>query len=366
VDLHAEDRASILADEACRFHDRALAAREAGDARAARRHARSALSKMRRAVGPLHPDVANVGLELARAERDLGELGRAERLARRALAILAAFARSHIPEIRRIRVQAMATLASILVARGMWPEARALYARGSKVASSLGPNDLDFAAILNDRAVLYKFEGRFVDAARLYTRVMAMTRTGKRDDDTEATLLHNLAGLDHARGRYAHAEPIARRGLAQRAKAVGRAHPRFAADLVGYAAILVGLDRFRAAKRIYVRAIGILERAVGPTHAHTQPEIAYALSNLGAACEATGDFDGARTHYARALAVATRTLGPVHVDVALTLHNMSVLARRTGDASGAARLHTRALRVAERAVGSRHPRYVEIARAGAE
>lgn len=348
-----------LADDASRLHGRAVACREGGDARAARSLGRAALAKMRHAVGARHPDVANLLLELARIERDLGRLPAAERLARRSLATITPFARLRVPEIRRIRVQAMGTLAHLLVARGAWPEARGIYARALRAAAPLGPRDPDRIALWNERAIFYKFEGRLEQAARLYARALTALGT-HRDPDAEAALLHNLAGLDHARGRFGRAERFARRGLARRAVAVGREHPSYAADLAGYGAIVAGQERWARAKSLYVRAVRILERASGPDH----PEIAYTLGNLGAACEATGHLDEARRHYARALAVARRTIGTRNVDVAVMLHNMSVLARKAGDRRGETRLHGRALRVARAAVGPRHPRYLEIARAG--
>lgn len=352
VDLDA------LADEACRLHGRAAELREAGALRDARGLARLAVAGMTRAVGARHPDVANLLLELTRIERELGRLRVAERLARRALATIAPFARLRIPEIRRIQVQTIAALAEILVARGTWPEARALYARGLRLAARLGPQDPDRVVLWNGRAMLHKYEGRFEQAAALYARALEATRA-HGDPNAEASLLHNLAGLDHARGHFARAERIARRGLARRAAAVGRRHPSFGADLAAYAAILAGLERWAPAKRLYTRAVRILERTAGPDH----PDVVHALGNLGAACEATGQLAAARRHYARALASARKTIGPRNVDVAVMLHNMSVLARKAGDAREASRLRSRSLRVARGAVGPRHPRYLELARA---
>src|SRR6476620_10697712 len=54
-------------------------------------------------------------------------------------------------------------------------------------------------------------------------------------------VLHNLAGLDHARGRYAEAEPVARRGLEIRHRSGDSGG--VAADAAALAAILEALGR---------------------------------------------------------------------------------------------------------------------------
>jgi tetratricopeptide (TPR) repeat protein len=76
-----------------------------------------------------------------------------------------------------------------------------------------------------------------------------------------AALLHNRAGLDHARGRYADAEPIARTGLALRADLVGTKHPEYAADLSALAAIVHALGRCDEAEGMYLEALAVFARA---------------------------------------------------------------------------------------------------------
>jgi tetratricopeptide (TPR) repeat protein len=333
-----------LADEACRLHDEALAAQAAGRVKRASRLARAGYARMVRAVGPRHPDVANILLACANAERDLGHMRSAEALGRRAMAVANSFARLRMPEIARIRVQAMVTLASVLVATGEWPEARALYAVAGRTATRrLGPRAPDLAAVMVARGVLCKFEGDLSRAARLYASALRILRAG-RDADAEATLLHNLAGLEHARGHHARAERLAIRGLALRERTVGHAHPSYAGDLAGYAAILVGKRRWADSKRVGTRAIRIFERTLGPR----SPEIAHALANLAAAHEATGDLPLAVEHYERSLAIALRSIGGSNVDVAATLASLSELAERRGDSRSASRYRRRAERLMRR------------------
>jgi tetratricopeptide (TPR) repeat protein len=308
-------------EDACRLHARAVATREAGQPHEGRRLARRAVTRMRSAVGNAHPDVANLLIEVARVERELGHWRHAESAAREACHVLRPFARVRMPEVVRLRAQSMTVLAAILVARGAWPEARRLYGRASVVAARLGANDLDLAAALNDRAVLHKLEGRHVDAARLYRRVAAIVRRRGSPPAMRATLLHNLAGLDHDRGRFATAARLAREGLALRRRIVGPRHRAYAADLAAYAAILDGLGKHAEARRANTRALKVFERTLGSD----DYEVGMVLHNLGAACQALGQRGAARRHYTRSLTIKRRVLGARHPNVALTLHALGNL-----------------------------------------
>src|SRR5262249_51773764 len=86
------------------------------------------------------------------------------------------------------------------------------------VAESVGgPDGWEVAALLNDLAVLHKFQGRFAEAGRLYRSALKLLERALGPDHPElATLYHNLGGLEHARRRFARGEPFARRALALR------------------------------------------------------------------------------------------------------------------------------------------------------
>ncbi len=75
-----------------------------------------------------------------------------------------------------------------------------------------------------------------------------------------ATLYHNLGKLEHARGRYARGEPLARRSLTIHRKALGPDHPHVADDAAALAAILNGLGRHDEAETLYRWALPIFER----------------------------------------------------------------------------------------------------------
>jgi tetratricopeptide (TPR) repeat protein len=110
------------------------------------------------------------------------------------------------------------------------------------------------ARVRNDLGVLFKYTGRFDEAAELYEaalQVQAM-RSRARTPGV-ATVLHNIGGLAHAAGRPAEGEAPAREALAIRRKALGFDHPDTAAEAAALAGILIALDRDDERKCCYRR-----------------------------------------------------------------------------------------------------------------
>ena len=81
-----------------------------------------------------------------------------------------------------------------------------------------------------------------------------------------AESLKDLAGLYHAQGKYALAEPLYQRALAMREKALGPEHPDVAQSLENYAALLRKTYRDAEAARLETRA-----KAIRATHAARNP-----------------------------------------------------------------------------------------------
>jgi Flp pilus assembly protein TadD len=111
------------------------------------------------------------------------------------------------------------------------------------------------ARLANNAGVACKRAGRLGGSAVAYRVALAMR---PREPRLVAALLHNRAGLLHARERYADAEPIARSGLALREALVGRDHPDYGADLGALAAIVDKLGRTDEAEAMYLEALALL------------------------------------------------------------------------------------------------------------
>jgi hypothetical protein len=99
-------------DDAVRLHDLAVLRRDEGSPREALSLCWQALALLERAVGPSHPDVANLLNTLVGLYVDLGHYPEAERLAQRSVAMMEEMIGGL--EIMVLRVQSRGALAGVL------------------------------------------------------------------------------------------------------------------------------------------------------------------------------------------------------------------------------------------------------------
>jgi tetratricopeptide (TPR) repeat protein len=189
-----------------------------------------------------------------------------------------------------------------------YPQALAILER----ALATAPDDAHRVAGLNALGVVHRYAGRFDEASALYARALTLCEAtvGAGHPDT-AGMLHNLAGLAHARGAFAQAEPLARRAVEIRERRWGPDHPTVAADVAVLGAILTGLGRLDEAESAIRRALGVFEARFGGDHY----EVGVNRSNLAAIVVARGEVEQARSLFASARAIKVRALGPRHPEV---------------------------------------------------
>ena len=349
---------TAIIDAAIRLHDQALDALECGDPQGAAAAALEALELFERESGLEHPDVANVLNCLARIHECAGEFAAAEACSRRAVGIM-----RHVRElgssedIERLYIQSLGGLGNVLRTLGSYAEAEQVLREAIACAeNALGGDDEDLVVALNHLAVLFKYTGKFGEAAALYERALQITERLPGHDFLLATLLHNVGGLAHARGSYANGEPAARRSVECRERALGPDHPAVAADLAALAALIDGQERHTEAGEMYERALAIFERVYGPDHY----EMAVTLNNLAGVRLAEGNVGEAEAIYRRSLAIKERLFGPDHPDVAMTLNNLALLLSTAGRCDEAALLYERALDTFSSRLDADHPKIAAV------
>jgi tetratricopeptide (TPR) repeat protein len=259
----------------------------------------------------------------------------------------------HGIESAQVRARSRAGLAGLLRLRGCYREAEREYLKGlADAKSTLGEEDPSMVPLLSGLGIVYKYTGQFDPAERVYYRALSLTEGhGRVNLNQLADLYHNLGGLDHARGHFAHGEPLARRAVDLRIQALGEEHASVAADRAALAALLDGLGRNDEAEFLLRHAVRVLERIAGPNHG----DVAAALNNLAAIRQKRGATDEAERLYRRALAIKERLNGADHPELTPTLNNLATLLRRRGQVDEAAALYQRALKILERTVEPDHP-----------
>ena len=166
-----------------------------------------------------------------------------------------------------------------------------------------------------------------------------------------ARLLNQTAFYLDERARYAEAESLYMRALAIREKAVGPEHPDVAQSLNNLAALYHAQGRYAEAEPLLQRALAIREKVFGPEH----PNVATSLNNLAALYRVQGRYVEAEPLYMRALAIREKVLGPEHPDVASSLNNLAALYHARGRYAEAEPLYMRALAIREKVLGPEHP-----------
>ena len=172
------------------------------------------------------------------------------------------------PGARRVEVRALMYRAHGERLRGDYGAARATLRHALAVAeSSLGEDSQAAAEVLNALGVLGKFSGAFEEAEHAYAKAARIieARYGAEHPDM-AAIYHNLAGLAHARGDAAAAEPLARRSVEIRERSSGPDHLATILDRAGLAAILSDLGRNAEATELLERVLRDLDVAVGQDH----------------------------------------------------------------------------------------------------
>jgi CHAT domain-containing protein/Tfp pilus assembly protein PilF len=208
------------------------------------------------------------------------------------------------------------------------------------------------AEILNNLAVVYSSQGKYVEAEGFYRRALVIREKALGPD--HAVLANPLIGLANvygSQGKYGEAEGLFRRALAIREKTLGPDHPDVAQILNSLAIVDSEQGKYGEAEGLYGRVLAIRERALGPDH----PDVAQTLNNVAAVYGSQGRYGEAEGLFRRALAIKEKTLGPDHPDVAEILINLANLYHGQGKYGEAEGLHRRALEIQEKVLGTDHP-----------
>jgi len=218
-------------------------------------------------------------------------------------------------------------------------------------AQSFGASDPRLATTLNNLALVYRVQGHYGEAEPLYRRSLGLREKALGPDHPEiAQSLNNLAVLYLDQGRFVEAEQLLRRSLEIREKALGPDHPDVGTALNNLAGLHKNQGRYAEAVSLNERALVIYEKALGLDH----PNVGTALNNLAALYIDQGRYAEAEPLYQRSLRIAIKALGPDHPDVARTLNNLAGLYKGQGRYAEAESLYQRTLVIYEKALGPDH------------
>lgn len=228
---------------------------------------------------------------------------------------------------------------------GRYEEARIFCQRALTLYERfLGAEHSVTLAAANFLAELSRLCGKDQEAEVLFSRVLAFyERHGKGAE--LASPLFSLANLYRTQKRFEEAEPLFLRALTLRERVLGPEHFHTAGSLRGLALFYAECGYYEKAEALYQRALAIYERVLVPEH----PHIATTLMHFGQLYCAQQRYHEAETLYLRSLALQERIYAPEHahfISLLTQLGQLAIAQQRYGEAEERLK---RALSLAEHA-----------------
>jgi len=125
-------------------------------------------------------------------------------------------------------------------------------------AEALGPKDPRLAGALHELAAFYYHLGKYMEAASLHERCLAIRQQIPRPTHADVIQsLNDLARVYYAQGRYAATEPLVKEVMLVRERLHGPHDPNIVDALENYAEVLKIRGRQKKASTISARAKSI-------------------------------------------------------------------------------------------------------------
>ena len=175
--------------------------------------------------------------------------------------------------------------------------------------------------------MLYYAMGDYAAAEPLYRQARDIVRQvlGEQHPNYAASL-NNLAVLYQDMGNYAAAEPLLRQALDIRRQALGEQHPDYATSLNNLAVLYDAMGNYAGSEPLYRQASDTWRQALGEQH----PDYATSLDNLANLYREMGDYAAAEPLYRQARDIRRQGLGEQHPDYATSVNNLASLYAATG------------------------------------
>jgi serine/threonine protein kinase/tetratricopeptide (TPR) repeat protein len=273
---------------------------------------------------------------------EIGNAGKGEKMARRALAIR----RERFGAGSLETAAALNLLGMLMMVQHKLPEAEK--AHGDALAirrRRLGDENADTATSLNALAEVYRDQLRLTQAEAMARDALRIREKlfGKENLNV-ADSLRNLCMIQGYAGRWAEAERTARDVLAIRRKLLGNDNPAVASALEDRAWALNALDKFEEAQSLDTEALVIRRKVLGDTH----PDVPRNLNALGQLLGNRGDLASSDAVLRAVLAIQRKLLGDDNAATLETFSSLAKVLRREGKQSEAESVWREALAIGQK------------------
>lgn len=237
--------------------------------------------------------------------------------------------------------------------RGRLRETETLYDKAVTIREKiLGPNDLDVATSLHNRAWLYLDQGKYAEAEPLFLRALEIRRSllGPNHESV-ANSFRKLGHVYQELGRFTDAERTLRRALEIAENVLGADHLETANFLSALGGFYLVVRKDAPAASLLQRALLLKEKTYGPS----DYRLADNVNDLGISYERQRKVGEAESLYLRALSIYESAFGANYPMLALAQVNLGLLYLDLDRYEEAEGLFTQGLRTLEAGLGSEHP-----------
>ncbi|MCX4246041.1 serine/threonine-protein kinase [Paraliomyxa miuraensis] len=260
-------------------------------------HQQQALAIFEAALGPEHPDIADLRHNMGNVLRQQGKLDEALSHLQRALAIREQTLGPGHPDI----ASPLTTIGAVLDEQGHKQDALLHLQRALAIREqALGASHPDVATSLNNIGIMYKQQGKLPEALESFERALTILEASLGPTHPRlAYPLNNLGEVLRARGEQEHAVTYYQRALTVLEQSQGSDHPNVASSMINLGNLLYEQKRYEEAEHHYQRALEIQQRTLPEDHPHQAwPRLGLAKIDLG-----RGRIERAREQAEQAVAI---------------------------------------------------------------
>ncbi|HTU45610.1 MAG TPA: serine/threonine-protein kinase [Bryobacteraceae bacterium] len=274
------------------------------------------LEKMKAALGPRSPKVAEGLSQLALLRADQGQFKEAERLAREGLTL----ASSQLPASDPVVLRAKSALGQVLATSRSYDNAIKILDPIVRLEPSGEEGSYIMLQNLTALAVAEQYAGHYERSEVLHRRALELDRSiYGRSHPRVAIDLADLGAVEVTLGRYPEAEKLYRESLGIGNAWYGEAQPDVLAAKSILATILIQEGKLAEADSLLKSVLPLLEQVFGEKH----PYVCFTLDSLGKLAYRRGDLHAAQNYFERALAISDVLYGDADFNTAIVKSDLS-------------------------------------------
>ena len=195
------------------------------------------------------------------------------------------------------------------------------------IGSAHGRESIRFALALSNLSNVYIAKQDFEHAAALCDRAIEILSRDSQQVVALGETLHKKASILYGQGKYNESERLSLRALALLEGALGPSHAFVMGSLMNLSSIYSKQSRYEEAKALLLRIVSNDEKYDGTNGL----SVAGSLSNLALLLEKEGDIEEAKRIRHRIANIYAKALGPQSTRAAQELNRIAHLLRLSGD-----------------------------------